>query len=60
MVVVILVLLHSSTTVSLCTGFEDPSLGSSKQDPLNVLHLLILRLLIIFPSAFYKIVTATC
>jgi len=51
MVVVILVLLHSSTTVSLCTGFEDPSLGSSKQDPLNVLHLLILRLLIIFPSA---------
>ena len=57
MVVVSLLLLHSSTTVSLCTGLEDPCLGTSKQDPFIVLHRLILTLLIIFPSAFYKIKT---
>jgi hypothetical protein len=57
MVAVSLVLLHSSTTVSLCTGFEAPPLGTSKQDPLIVMHLLILTALIIFPSVFYKIIT---
>jgi hypothetical protein len=53
MVVVSLVLLHSSTTVSLCTRGSLLPPGSSKQDhPLSALHRLILTPLIIFPSAF--------
>lgn len=55
MVVLSCLLLHSNTMVSLCTGFEDPSPWSSKQD-LTDLHLLILTLLIIFPSGFFKII----
>jgi hypothetical protein len=55
MVVLSCLLLHSNTIVSLCTGFEfeDPSLWSSKQD-LTDLHLLIVMVLIIFPSGFFK------
>lgn len=60
MVVVSILLLHSSTTVSLCTGLEveDPCLGTSKHDPAIFLHRLILTLLIIFPSASCKTMTA--